>query len=326
MKHQRVWIDGVVESVDMSAQDMARRLREHSGEGDSYVWVDLTTDSVDDLHELAGVLDLHELAIEDALADHERQKVSRFDHHVLLRVTNVLVGEDGRARSTPLTAFVMPNAIVTMRDPAFPIAQVSELLDRNEGLARCGPSHVAWAVLDVVVDNVMDALDAFNTLADDLSEQLFDPASQQVAMQQDVFALRRDAAEVHRHSVALREMTASLARRETALEISGPLLPYFGDVHDHALQAAEMAGSLRDYLSSILETNLALLSNRKDEITKKVTSWAAIIAVPTLITGFFGQNLAIVGTDTVWGAWMSLVLMVATSVILWWQFRRRDWL
>lgn len=326
MKHQRVWIDGVAESLDMSTKDMARRLGEHSGGDDSYVWIDLTTDSVDDLRELAGVLDLHELAIEDALAAHERQKVSRFDHHVLVRATNVSVGGDGRAQSTPLTAFVMHNAVITVRDPAFPIAQVIERLDLNKELARCGPSHVVWAVLDVVVDNVMDALDAFNDRADDLSEQLFDRASEQAALQQEVFVLRRDTAEVRRQSVPLREMTASLARREAALDISGPLQPYFGDVHDHALHAAEMADSLRDYLSGILETNLALQSNRKDEIMKKVTSWAAIIAVPTLITGFFGQNLTFVGFGTVWGAWASLAMMVAVSAILFWQFRRRDWL
>ncbi len=326
MKHQRLWIDGALVSADMPSAELVRRLSERPGDDDSYAWIDLTTDSVDDLHELAGVLDLHDLAIEDALAAHERQKVTRFDHHVLMRVTNVSVGEDGRAKSTPLTAFIMPNAVITVRDPCFPIEQVVERLDLNSNLARCGPRHVVWAVLDVVVDNVMDALDTFNERADDLSEELFDRTSPQVALQQDVFTLRRDTAEVRRQTVPLREMTSSLSRRESALDVSGPLQPYFGDVHDHALHAAEMADSLRDHLSGILETNLALQSNRKDEIMKKVTSWAAIIAVPTLITGFFGQNLAIVGTGTVWGAWASLGLMLATSLVLWWQFRRRDWL
>ncbi len=326
MKHQRLWIDGVVEPADIPSAELARRLKERSGDGDSYAWIDLTTESVDDLHELAGVLDLHDLAIEDALAAHERQKVSRFDRHALMRVTNVSRDDEGRARAAPLTAFITTNAVVTVRDPSFPISQVAERMDLNKELARCGPSYVVWAVLDVVVDNVMDTLDAFNERAEDLSEELFNRASEQATLQQDVFSLRRDTAEVRRQAVPLREMTSSLARRESAFDISGPLQPYFGDVHDHALHAAEMADSLRDYLSSILETNLALQSNRKDDIMKKVTSWAAIIAVPTLITGFFGQNLAIVGTDTIWGAWLSLVLMIATSAVLWWQFRRRDWL
>lgn len=326
MKNQRLWVDGKLQATGVSSPELARRLRENQGDTDTYAWIDLTTDSVDELTELADVLDLHELAVEDSLAAHERQKVSRFDHHALMRVTNVVLNDDGRTHSAPLTAFITQNAVVTVRHPSFPVEQVAERLDLNKDLAHAGPNYVLWAVLDVVVDNVMDTLDSLNDRADDLSEQLFDNDSRQVALQQGIFTMRRDTAEVRRQTVPLREMTSSLARRESALDTSGPLQPYFGDVHDHALHASEMADSLRDHLSGILETNLALQSNRKDEIMKKVTSWAGIIAVPTLITGFYGQNLAIAGIGTVWGAWLSLALMLATSVVLWWQFKRRDWL
>ncbi|RMB61269.1 magnesium transporter CorA family protein [Tessaracoccus antarcticus] len=326
MKNQRLWVDGTLQDTDDSSAELARCLREKDGDSDTYAWIDITTDSVDELNELAGALDLHELAVEDAMAAHERQKVSQFDHHALMRVTNVLLDNDGRAELAPLTAFITPNAILTVRHPNFPVTQVAERLDLNKGLAHAGPSYILWAVLDVVVDNVMDTLDSLNDRADDLSEELFNHSSGQPELQQAIFRLRRDTAEVRRQTVPLREMTSSLARRESAFDTSGPLQPYFGDVHDHALHAAEMADSLRDHLSSILETNLALQSNHKDEIMKKVTSWAAIIAVPTLITGFYGQNLSIAGIGTVWGAWLSLSLMVATSAVLWWQFRRRDWL
>ncbi len=326
MKKQRLWTGGSLKAVDIQAAELAHHLTEEGVAADTYAWIDLTTDSVDELKELQGVLDLHDLAVEDALATHERQKVSRFDHHSLMRVTNVVLDDDGRAQLAPLTAFITAHAVVTVRDPSFPVAEVIERLDLNENLASSGPGYVLWGVLDLVVDNVMDTLDALNEHADDLGEQLFDVTTARSAIQEEIFLLRRDTAKVRRQTVPLREMTSSLARRESVFDVPGPLLPYFGDVHDHALHAAEMADSLRDHLSSILETNLALQANRKDEIMKKVTSWAAIIAVPTLITGFFGQNLSIIGTDTVWGAWFSVALMLTTSLILFWQFRRRDWL
>ncbi|MEO7588477.1 MAG: magnesium transporter CorA family protein [Arachnia sp.] len=326
MKNQRLWVDGKCTDTNASSSELVRRLQERQGDGDTFAWIDLTTDSVDDLTELAGILDLHELAVEDAMAAHERQKVSQYDHHALMRVTNVSLSGEGRTELEPLTAFITPNAVLTVRHPNFPAAQVAERLDLNKDLAHAGTAYVLWALLDVVVDNVMDTLDALNDRADDLSEQLFNNTSGQASLQQDIFTLRRDTAEVRRLSVPLREMTSSLSRRESAFDTSGPLQPYFGDVHDHALHAAEMADSLRDHLSGILETNLALQSNRKDEIMKKVTSWAAIIAVPTLITGFYGQNLKIAGIGTVWGAWLSICLMATTSAVLWWQFRRRDWL
>lgn len=326
MMNQRLWAGGVLQAVEESSVELVSHLGNDGDAEHRWVWIDLTNESVSELAELADELNLHDLAVEDALATHERQKVSRFDHHTLLRVSNIALGPDGRSRSTPLTAFVLSHAIITVRDPSFPVADVLERMNDSKDLARCGPGYVMWAILDVVVDNVMDVLDVFNDRADDLSERLFDRPSEQVALQQQVFRLRRDTAEVRKQSVPLREMTSSLARRESALEVSAALQPYFGDVHDHALHAAEMADSLRDHLSGVLETNLALQSNRKDEIMKKVTSWAAIIAVPTLITGFFGQNLKIPGTDTVWGAWLSVLMMVATSAVLFWQFRRRDWL
>lgn len=326
MKHQRLWVDGVLESTDTPSADLARRLMEKDGDDDTYAWIDLTTDSVNTLNELAEVLDLHDLAIEDALAAQERQKVSRFAHHWLLRLTHISVDGLGRTHSAPVTAFVTERAVVTVRDPMFPVEQVIARMDLNKDLASNGPNYVVWALLDVVVDNVMDSLDELNDQAEDLNELLFDEKSGQVTLQQTIFQLRRDVSRIRHESVPLREMTSSMARRESAIDTAGALQPYFADVHDHALLVAEMADSLRDHLSSILETNLALQSNNKDEIMKKVTSWAAIIAVPTLITGFFGQNLAIVGTDTVWGAWLSLSLMVTISVVLWWQFRRRDWL
>ncbi len=289
MKNQRLWVDGALKAVDTQPAELAHHLKEEGVAADTYAWIDLTTDSVDELKELQGVLDLHDLAVEDALTAHERQKVSRFDHHSLMRVTNIVLDDDGRAQLAPLTAFITAHAVVTVRDPSFPVAEVIERLDLNENLASSGPGYVLWAVLDVVVDNVMDTLDALNEHADDLSEQLFDVARSRSAIQEEVFRLRRDTAKVRRQTVPLREMTSSLARRESVFDVPAPLLPYFGDVHDHALHSAEMADSLRDHLSSILETNLALQANRKDEIMKKVTSWAAIIAVPTLITGFFGQ-------------------------------------
>ena len=59
---------------------------------------------------------------------------------------------------------------------------------------------------------------------------------------------------------------------------------------------------------------------------KKVTSWAAIIAVPTAITGFYGQNLPYPGFATHWGFWFSSAVIIVASVLLYWRFRRSEWL
>ena len=88
----------------------------------------------------------------------------------------------------------------------------------------------------------------------------------------------------------MREVVNSLMRRDLHL-VDDELMPYYQDVYDHVLRATEWTDSLRDLVTTILETNLTIQGNRLNVIMKKVTSWAAIIAVPTAITGFYGKNL-----------------------------------
>jgi magnesium transporter len=102
--------------------------------------------------------------------------------------------------------------------------------------------------------------------------------------------------------------------------------PYFQDVYDHVLRATEWTESLRDLVSTILETNLTIQGNRLNSIMKKVTSWAAIIAVPTAVTGFYGMNVPYPGYAQRSGFFASVVLVVVLSGGLYLLFRRLDWL
>jgi len=92
------------------------------------------------------------------------------------------------------------------------------------------------------------------------------------------------------------------------------------------LRATEWTESLRDLVISILETNLTVQGNRMNVITKKVTSWAAIIAVPTLITGYYGMNVPYSGFDKTIGYTTSVVAMVVAALVLYIVFKRKDWL
>jgi magnesium transporter len=104
------------------------------------------------------------------------------------------------------------------------------------------------------------------------------------------------------------------------------MLPYFQDVYDHVLRATEWTESLRDLVTTVMETNLTVQGNRMNMIMKKVTSWAAIIAVPTAVTGFYGQNVPYPGFGTHLGFWTSTGVMIGLSVLLYTAFRRRDWI
>ncbi len=129
----------------------------------------------------------------------------------------------------------------------------------------------------------------------------------------------------HRLAVPMREAVSSLMRRERGA-VSEELYPYYQDVYDHILRVSESSDSLRDLVSTIVETNLSLRDYRQNQIVKKVSSWAAIIAVPALITGYYGMNVPFPGSRTSWGVVASATLMVLVSGCLYLIFRRRDWL
>jgi magnesium transporter len=92
------------------------------------------------------------------------------------------------------------------------------------------------------------------------------------------------------------------------------------------LRVTEWSDSLRDLANSILETNLTIQGNRLNVITKKVTGWAAIVAVPTLITGFYGMNVPYPGFDKHVGFAISVVLMLASAGLLYLVFKRKEWI
>lgn len=325
MQTTRLYVDGRLESTDIDTGELAATLREKGGEDDTFAWIDLTVDSTDELDRLAEELGLHALAVEDARSPRERTKLARFDSHLLLTVSHATVGDDGVVGLAQLTAFLTKSLVVTVRDERFPIERVAERIDENADFATHGTAFIVWALLDAIVDEHIAALDEFDDVTEVLGRELFGAEADPVSLQRRAFALRRSISGLRHATIPLREVVTSLVRRETMF-VPDALQPYFSDVYDHTLHAADWTDSLREQVSSILETNVAMQGNRMNEIMKKVTSWAAIIAVPTAITGFFGQNLEFPGFGTVWGFVMSLVILVGAGGGLWWVFRRNGWL
>ena len=144
-------------------------------------------------------------------------------------------------------------------------------------------------------------------------------------VQQRSFALRKSLVLLRRVVLPMREVVNALMRRDLHV-INDSLQPYYQDVYDHVLRATEWTESLRDLVTTILETNLTIQSNRMNVITKKVTSWAAIIAVPTFITGFYGMNVPYPGFSRASGLIAAAAIMIITATALYVVFKRKDWL
>lgn len=107
-------------------------------------------------------------------------------------------------------------------------------------------------------------------------------------------------------------MVSTLTRRDLRL-VNDQTRPYHQDAYDHVLCVTEWTESLRELETNTFETALTVLSNRLNVTTKQVTGWAAIIAVPTAITGWFSQNVQLPGKDRVGGVIASTVLILGVS-------------
>ena len=186
-------------------------------------------------------------------------------------------------------------------------------------------SFLLYGLLDVVVDGYFDAVQLFDEFYDAVSEGLFAERPMEPSEQHHWFQMRQALVKFHRLVVPMREAVSGLMRREHSM-IDEEMYPYFQDVYDHVLRVSESTDALRDLISTLVETNLSLRDYRANQIMKQVTSWAAIIAVPTLITGWYGMNVPYPGFGETWGVVVAAVLIVVLSGLLYWVFRRKNWL
>jgi magnesium transporter len=319
----RVYRKGILEAEGFPVADVS----EYLADPDTVVWVDLSGPTKEELHELAAELGLHELAVEDALEPHQRPKLDRYATHLFLSCHAVRVDvQAGRLDETEIDAFINERWLITVREnDRFQIDPVFERCDRSPDLAVFGVGFLLYALLDVIVDSYFDTVQAFDEYYEEVSDGIFADRPLDPAKQRHWFDMRRAMVRFHRLVVPLREAISSLMRREHS-PIAEELYPYFQDVYDHILRVSESSDSLRDLVSTIVETNLSLRDYRQNQIVKKVSSWAAIIAVPALVTGYYGMNVPYPGFSQPWGVVTSGIVIIGASIGLYWVFRRAGWL
>jgi magnesium transporter len=323
MPRTRVYRHGVLEAEGFPIADVS----DHLADPDTVVWFDLCQPGTEDLAAISEELGLHRLAVEDAVAEHQRPKLDRYESHLFVTAYAVALDTtSGQLDTCEVAAFVLPRALVTVRkDERFDIDAVVRRWDESADLAKYGVGFLLHGLLDYVVDTHFDAVQSLDSQIEALEDQLFDDVPKDKEMQRRTFQLRKSLVTVRRVVLPMREVVNSVLRRDLGV-VDPALQPYYQDVYDHVLRATEWTESLRDLVTTILETHLTVRGNRLNVIMKQVTSWAAIIAVPTAVTGFYGQNVPYPGFGTHTGFWTSTLVTLGISVLLYIVFRRRDWL
>jgi magnesium transporter len=293
------------------------------------VWLDMCEPDAEDFQVIAEEFDLEPLAVEDAMSERQRPKVDHYDDHLFLSLYAVRLSEENQLFSSELAVFVAPRFLITVRkDGKFDMERVVRAWDGAPDLASSGVGYLLWGLLDVIVDGHFTAVEALDERLDDLESELFDDNPSEAhrrSVQRRSFQLRKSLVLLRRLVTPMREVVNTLLRRELHI-VDERLAPYYQDVYDHVLRAGEWSDGLRDLVGSIVETNLTIQGNVLNEIMKKLTSYAAIVAVPTAVTGFFGQNVHFPGFGGYDAFATSLAVMVILSVALYAFLKTRGWL
>jgi len=329
----RRWEDGKVVEEGFPLDEVS----EHLGRDGSLVWVDLCEPDHSELLSLAHELGLDPHAVEDAITSGERPKATRHAKHTFLTVYATELDEDdlaapagreSRLRTSRISAFVLPHGIITVRGSArFDMAPVLERWNDDPELLCLGVGALVHGLLDTVVDGHFETIQRLDDAIEGLEDQLFDEHGQTHAVQVRTYRLRKELVELRRVVLPMRDVVNAVLRHRGELsERHTELDGFYDDLDDHVLRAAEWTESLRDMITTIFETNLSLQDARLNTVMKKLTGWAAIIAVPTAVTGWFGQNVPYPGFGQPAGVLMSTVIIAGIGGLLYVVFRRKGWI
>lgn len=316
--------------------DISDELAELQARGDdesSFLWIGLKDPTADEFEHFARELELHPLAVEDALKGGQRPKFEIYGHmaFVVMRTLRY-IDESSDVETGELMAFVGPHFVVTVRrgEPA-PLEQVRSALEHDPTMLEKGPMAVLYSVMDAVVDR-------YRTIDEELSDDV-------VAIEHRVFTpgLTTDVGEIYALKRELLEARWAVqpliepARRLLAARfVPDEFSPFFRDIQDHLLIVHEHIETYDRLLSDVLSAHLAQVSVRQNDDMRKISAWVAIASVPTMLAGIYGMNfhsmpeleasVNVGGSEFYYGYYVVLAVLVTACVLLWRTFKRTGWL
>jgi len=290
-----------------------------------FAWIGLVDATADELALLQGRFKLHPLTVEDALCEHPMPKVSVYGDQVFVTARTARL-ENEEIVYGETCAFLCRNTIITMRSgSARSHTEVRRHLEASPLLLNHGVAYVLYSLLDFIVDG-------YQPIVDEIEEEVL--AIERRALdaflcREDVihlFNLRQSLMRFRRVLGPMEEVCARLEHLHLPF-MDADVRPYFRDVGDHVRRVTSNVEALRDVLSSVFEVSNLFEQQRQGDITRKLASWAGILAVPTFVAGLYGMNFEFM-PELHWhyGYFVVLGGILVVCVGLWFGFRRARWL
>lgn len=328
-----VYIDGVRLPGTYAPGEAMAKVRElEANRHHAFVWIGLHHPDAAQMQVVADTFGLHELVAEDAVHAHQRPKLELYDETlflVLKTVNYVPLDSALRAREIVETGeimiFVGKNFVITVRHGEHSgLADVRKRLDADPEHMRLGPYAVMHGVADYVVDRYVEVTNLMETDVDAVEEVAFAPGARTDV--EPIYQLKREVVELRR---AVAPLSVPFARMQTEHRdlISKEVRRYLRDVADHQAHVADQIASYDEMLSSLVQAALARVGMQQNTDMRKISAWAAMLAVPTLIAGIYGMNFDhMPALHWGFGYPVTLLVMLGVCGALYRTFRRNGWL
>jgi len=300
-------------------------IHDYLGRPDCFVWVALKDATPEELAEMQRQFGLHELAVEDARHGHQRPKIEEYGDS-LFSVLHTIEPDGDELRVGEVSLFVGKNYVLSVRNRSEQsFVNVRQRSEREPHLLKHGSAFVFYALMDTVVDRYFPVLEAVEDELENVEARIFDgtPGRENIealyAIKQKLMVLKHAVGPLH----------------EAVGRLYGGRVPavctytqeYFRDVGDHLLRLNQSIDSLRDMVITALSVNLSMITIGENETVKRLASYAALVAVPTMIAGVYGMNFKhMPELDWIWGYPFAVGLMVAIDMYLFIRFRKAKWL
>jgi len=307
--------------ADVELNDVHEVLKE----SDQFVWIALHEPTEEMLVRVQEEFGLHDLAVEDAHTAHQRPEVELYGDRLFVVLRTAQVNETKHIEFGETHFFVGDNFIVTVRhNSTISYADVRTRCESTPHLLKKTQGFALYAVMDFIVDRYFPVVHDLEQDLEQIENKVFKQKPTRETTEQ-IYDMKRELLEIKRSISPLVDICNRLMRFEYHC-ISEETRPYFRDVYDHAVRINEMVDNTRELLNSAMEANFSLISISQSEVGKKFAGWAAIIAVPTMVAGFYGMNFKFM-PELEWhyGYYIVIAVTIMICVTLYYFFRRSGW-
>ncbi len=300
------------------------RLRSLAGEEHALIWLDLEAPTPDEVGLAGSIFGWEHLTVEDLVKRGQRAKLERFAGYTYL-VMHALRYDDagGRLHVQELDLLMGRNYVATLHAEPLPeLSESRDALQRTHQLLGAGADYLLYSLADTLVDSYFPVMEQLDDALDALQDQIVtNPTNAQMAR---IFEMKRDAVLLRKAISPQLEIFSRLTNRDAGIVGEGTTI-YFRDVHDHLIRIFEVADGYRDLLAGTLDAYLSTVSNRMNDVMKRLTVLTALFLPITAVSGLLGMNLSSVPPWTDGVFWALIAALLVVSAVQFAYMRRRGW-